>query len=258
MKDFYIFVESVYYIEEQLSSELGQEDIARHCGCSLSALQKMWKYCTGRGVMEYVRRRRLTLSAREIAQGAAVLDTAVKYGYSSNEAFTRAFRSFWGITPSEFAKSRSFTGLYPCLDLNKQDGGIFMRVHFELTELFEQLRNKEGSYVVCFDIKNLMAINDISRDLGDEVIRKAAERIDNALADGMFAFRIGGDEFAVVTGLTDIEAARHFMDTVTAGNSDTATVGANTAPVYLHSGIMLYEGPDGDFHEKFENSVVRK
>ena len=258
VRDFYIFAESLCYIEEMLCEELDQAEIARHCGCSVSALQKTWKYCTKLGVMQYVRRRRLTLAAREISQGAPVLDTAVKYGYGSNEAFTRAFRLFWGISPSDFAKTRSFTGLYPRMHLNEPNGGIMMRVRFDLTELYEQLQNRTGTYIVCFDIRNLMVINEKSRELGDEVIRSSAERIDRALKDGMFAFRVGGDEFAVVTGCTDIADARAFEQSVTAQNTDTVTLNGMTAPVYLHSGIMQYNGACTDFYEDFEHSVVRE
>ena len=257
MKDFYIFTESLCYIEERLNEALTQEDIAQHCGCSVSALQKTWKYCTRLGVMQYVRRRRLTRAARDIAEGASVLDTAVKYNYGSNEAFTRAFRGFWGILPSEFAKSRSFTGLYPRMEINHMNGGLFMRVRFDLTELFDRLQDKKGTYVVCFDIRNLMGINAVSRALGDEVIRAAAARIDSRLQEGMFAFRIGGDEFAVVTGFTDIAAARRFEESVTAGNSETVSAEGESAPVYLHSGIRRWEGSSGDFFEDFQQTIVR-
>lgn len=109
MKDFYIFACSLEYIENNLSGGITQEDIAAHCCCSLSALQKIWKYCTHGGIMTYVKKRRITLAAADLRRGEQVLDTAVKYGYGSNEAFTRAFRSVWGVNPSEFARSRSFT-----------------------------------------------------------------------------------------------------------------------------------------------------
>lgn len=41
MKDFYIFACSLEYIENNLSGGITQEDIAAHCCCSLSALQKI-------------------------------------------------------------------------------------------------------------------------------------------------------------------------------------------------------------------------
>ncbi len=101
LKDFYIFARSLEYIEQNLCTEITQDDIAAHCCCCVSALQKMWKYCTHIGVMNYVKKRRLTLAARDIVAGANIFDTAVKYCYGSNEAF----HSLWGVNPSEFAKT---------------------------------------------------------------------------------------------------------------------------------------------------------
>ena len=42
-----------------------------------------------------------------------VLDVALEFGYGSNESFTRAFKSVWNCTPSEFRKKRSFSELFP-------------------------------------------------------------------------------------------------------------------------------------------------
>jgi AraC family transcriptional regulator len=259
MKDFYIFAESLGYIETRLHAEYAepptQEEIARHCGCSVSALQEMWRYCTQQGVMHYIRRRCLTLAARELTAGVSVLDTAVRFGYGSGEAFARAFAALWGIPPSEFAGSRSFTEMYPPII---DQGGIIMRVKFDLTALYEKLADQTGTYIVCFDIRNLMVMNETqSRALGDAVIRACVERIDRALSGDMFAFRIGGDEFAVVTGFREITEAEAFERKVTAENDQTVTLDGETAQVYLHSGIMRWEGSSGDFFEDFQQTIVR-
>ena len=255
MKDFEIFAGSLAYIEEHLGEEIRQEDIAAHCCCSVSALQKMWNYCTHGGVMRYIKRRRLTLAARELAGGAGVLATAVKYGYGSNEAFSRAFRTAWGVLPSEFAEKRSFTGLYPRLDKDIQ-GGIFMKVKFDLTELYDRLSDKQGTYIVCFDIKNLMVINDMSRELGDEVIKNCIKRIDAALGEDMFAFRVGGDEFVAVTCSSDLAVAEAVRDKVASGNDTVVSVGEHSAKAYLHSGITLWGGTR-DIYERFDEVVQR-
>lgn len=257
MKDLYIFVSALEYIEAHLGDKITQEDIAAHSCCSLSALQKTWKYCTHTGVMTYIKRRRLTLAARELMAGAGVLDTAVKYGYGSNEAFTRAFRSLWGVNPSEFVKTRSFTDIYPKMNKHYMDGGIDMRIKFDLTELYDRLTDKKDTYIVCFDIKNLDYINkQLSRELGDEVIKACVRRIDKALGKDMFVFRVGGDEFAAVTGYTDIADAERFRAEVTAGNDEEVSIGGKTAKAYLHSGIILYNG-SGDLYDEFEKSIVR-
>ena len=55
---------------------------------------------TGIPFSEYVRRRRMTAAAMELAEGARVVDTALRYGYESPTAFNRAFRSVHGLPPS--------------------------------------------------------------------------------------------------------------------------------------------------------------
>ncbi len=261
MKDFCIFVKSIEYAEQNLCSDITQEDIAGHCCCSVSALQKMWKYCSRHGIMGYIKKRRLVLAAHDLINGAGILDTAMKYGYGSNEAFTRAFRGLYGVNPSEFSRTRRFTDIYPRFDEKYMTGGNFMGRKFDLTELYEKLIDKKDTYIACFDVKSLMWINDnLGRNLGDAVIQACISRIDSALDGDMFAFRIGGDEFAVVTGFTDIEQAKAFESKVTAENDMTVEIGGVSAPVFLHSGLMLYSDHEQseDFHEIFEKSLIRK
>jgi AraC family transcriptional regulator len=60
---------------------------------------------TGHSVMRYVRGRRLTESAWSLASGARdILAVALDAGYGSHEAFTRAFREQFGVTPEAVRK----------------------------------------------------------------------------------------------------------------------------------------------------------
>jgi len=55
---------------------------------------------TGTLVMRYVRGRRSSEAARALANGAPdILTVALDAGYGSHEAFTRAFRDQFGLTP---------------------------------------------------------------------------------------------------------------------------------------------------------------
>ena len=50
--------------------------------------------------MRYVRGRRLTEAAKALSNGAPdILSVALDAGYGSHEAFTRAFRDEFGVTP---------------------------------------------------------------------------------------------------------------------------------------------------------------
>lgn len=95
------------YIEENLVDDINLNEAARIACCSEYHFSRMFSYLSGIALSEYIRRRRLTLAAFELQTGnLRVVDVAVKYGYSSADAFSRAFQSLHGILPSA-AKSHA-------------------------------------------------------------------------------------------------------------------------------------------------------
>lgn len=76
------------YIDTHLSDEIDLNEIAKIAFCSSYHFQRMFSFVTNVTLAEYIRRRRLTLAAFELQQGKTkVIDTALKYGYESPEAF---------------------------------------------------------------------------------------------------------------------------------------------------------------------------
>ena len=93
------------YIEEHLLEELHMPMLARVACTSESDLQKTFFALTGISIVEYVRRRRLSLAGYDLQKGElSVLETALKYGYTSPDSFTRAFRQLHGIAPAAAKK----------------------------------------------------------------------------------------------------------------------------------------------------------
>ena len=88
------------YVEENLTKEITLTGAARRAACSAYHFQRMFPYMTGISFSEYVRRRRMTAAAMDLAEGARVIDTAARYGYDSPTAFNRAFQSVHGLPPS--------------------------------------------------------------------------------------------------------------------------------------------------------------
>ena len=96
---------TIDYIEEHLLEELHLPMIAAATGNLESDLQKTFYALTGISIVEYIRRRRLSLAGYELQKGErSVLEVALKYGYTSPDSFTRAFRQMHGITPSAVKK----------------------------------------------------------------------------------------------------------------------------------------------------------
>jgi len=94
--------DALRYIEENLADEIDFKEVARIAFCSEYHLKRMFSFLAGVTLSEYIRRRRLTLAAFELKNSdIRVIDAAIKYGYSSPDAFSRAFQSLHGVTPSE-------------------------------------------------------------------------------------------------------------------------------------------------------------
>lgn len=110
----------------------------------------------------------------------------------------------------------------------------------DVSELYDVLCEKRGSYVLCFDIAGLMSINEISREAGDRAILECLRRIDEAAQDGMLLFRVGGDEFALVTGLGDAQAVKALGERILARNGACIRVGTRELPVSMWAGMTRF------------------
>jgi AraC family transcriptional regulator len=124
------------YIEDHLDEEIDLVEVARRACCSQYQFVRTFTFLAGISVSEYVRRRRMTLAAAELRQGRArVLDVAVKYGYSSSDAFARAFAAVHGVMPSQSRTAQ--LNAYPRLSFQLTvQGGEKMQYRMESKEAF--------------------------------------------------------------------------------------------------------------------------
>ena len=91
---------ALWYIESHLAGPLTLDEIAAVGGVSRFHMVRAFAAVTGLSVMRYVRARRLSKAARALAAGAPdILNLALEADYGSHEAFTRAFRDHFGVTP---------------------------------------------------------------------------------------------------------------------------------------------------------------
>jgi AraC family transcriptional regulator len=101
----------------QIETNLAQEDIsleilADACSVSRFHMCRAFRQAAGMSIMAYVRGRRLSVAAQAIGSGDdTLLSIALKAGYGSHEAFTRAFSSCFGVLPSTVRKARSIGNL---------------------------------------------------------------------------------------------------------------------------------------------------
>jgi len=106
--------DAIQYIETNLINEINLKEAARRAYCSEYHFKRMFSSLAGISLADYIRRRRLTLAAFElITTDKRVIDIALKYGYSSADAFSRAFQQLHGITPSEAKVNGRSLKAYP-------------------------------------------------------------------------------------------------------------------------------------------------
>lgn len=103
------------YIEENLTGRIDVAEVARRAICSEYHLQRMFPYMTGMTLLEYIRRRRMSLAALDLASGDKVIDVALRYGYGSPTSFARAFREVHGVTPSDAQRGTARLRQHPRL-----------------------------------------------------------------------------------------------------------------------------------------------
>jgi len=102
------------YIEAHLTEELDYSKLAQLAYCSEYHFKRMFSFLSGISLSEYIRRRKLTLAALDLKdRELRILDVAVKYGYTSADAFSRAFQSLHGILPSEARQEGRLLKAYP-------------------------------------------------------------------------------------------------------------------------------------------------
>lgn len=99
--------EAIQYIEYRLKQPLHASEVAKSVHLSYYHFHRVFQVMTGETPGNYIRKRRLTEAALELLSSRRpILDIAVEYQFESQEAFGRAFKKLFGISPSKF-RSRS-------------------------------------------------------------------------------------------------------------------------------------------------------
>ncbi len=109
---------SIKYIENNLGEKISLEDLAKQTFLSKYHYHRVFHAIVGETVMEYVRKRRLTEASKELIESnTKIVDIALKYQFSSQEAFSRAFKRMFKVSPGEFRRSKVKVLTYKHIEL---------------------------------------------------------------------------------------------------------------------------------------------
>ncbi len=99
------------FIEDNLSGTIDVEIIAKHMCMSRAALYKKLKSIIDIGAMEYVTKIRMRAAAQQlISSMRPIAEIAVDCGYNDNQYFSKAFKQFFGVSPSQYRKDGGVRG----------------------------------------------------------------------------------------------------------------------------------------------------
>ena len=241
MQNIELLVLALEYIEVHLCDEIKTEDVAAFCFCSKSTLEKLFRGVHDISVHEYIVRRRMMLAAKKLSKEPklSILDVALEYGYSTHESFARAFEQVWNCKPSEFRNAK-FTELFPRLNVPpaKGDNYIMQRRHVDISELYDLFQERKDCYFVVCDIKHMISINEISRKAGDLAILEQMRRMTAASEEADIVFRIGGDEFCILTASDESAYANQIAERIQSMNRQTFSYEDREIPLILHVAVV--------------------
>ena len=113
---------AILFIEDNLKENIKVEDVASQAGYSYYHFHRIFEALVGETVGNYLRSRRLTRAANDLLYSENnILDIALGYQFESQEAFNRAFKKVFKVTPGTYRKNRTevFFGGKKQLDIGK-------------------------------------------------------------------------------------------------------------------------------------------
>lgn len=92
------------YIEKNIKNELSPELIANECGYSTFHFSRVFNINKGITLIEYVKKRRLSLAAEDLFDDKKIIDIALEYGFQTHNGFSKAFKKEFGFSPTQYLK----------------------------------------------------------------------------------------------------------------------------------------------------------
>ncbi|MFD3376481.1 MULTISPECIES: GyrI-like domain-containing protein, partial [unclassified Streptomyces] len=185
--------QAMEHIECHLDERIEVSELARIAVTSEYHFRRLFSALAGIPLSEYIRRRRLTIAGAEVLAGErTLLEIAVRYGYSSGEAFARAFRTMHGIGPGEARRAGASLQSQPRMSFRLVvEGSSSMRYRVVEKEEFRVVGRKARVPLVHEGMNP--AIADFIRGIGQETIQRI-ERLSDQQPEGIISVSDNLDE----------------------------------------------------------------
>ena len=102
------------YIQQNLDRDLSLKELAGKSYFSEYHFHRIFRAVVGEPLKEHIRRLRLERAASDLKHtNNSIINIAFDAGYQTHEAFTRAFRAFFGCSPSGFRSGNCMNVQHP-------------------------------------------------------------------------------------------------------------------------------------------------
>jgi len=116
---------ALWVMESRFGGDVSLDELSQAAGISRYHFAHVFAMTTGQSAMRYMRGRRLSEAARALSSGCPnILTVALDFGYSSHEAFTRAFRDQFGLTPETVRAQHNLDNVNLVEAIKMDDGPI--------------------------------------------------------------------------------------------------------------------------------------
>nr|WP_321227714.1 AraC family transcriptional regulator [uncultured Psychroserpens sp.] len=119
-----------HYIEQHLESDLSLDDVSKIAHYSPFHFHRIFKAFTNETLNQYIVRKRVEKASAVLLRkkDVTISELSLQFGFTSNSSFTRAFKNFYGVSPSDFR--RKSKGTYSKIRQTKSKIGQ-ASTHFE-------------------------------------------------------------------------------------------------------------------------------
>lgn len=134
--------EMIDWIEDNLKEHFSLDRLSGHMGYSPYYCSFKFHQLTGISIRRYLLLRRLYVSTNDLENNRRILDIAFEYDYSSQEAYSRAFKSIFGISPGEYQNNQMPIQSFPKLTIKVEGKEIRMDLSRKIE--VQQLQNEQA------------------------------------------------------------------------------------------------------------------
>lgn len=101
------FERAIIYMESHLNEQITVHEVAKASGYSYYHFTRIFQSVLGESIGNYIQKRRLSAAAQKLLYSdSKIIDIAMESGFDSPEAFSRAFKAVYQMSPTVYRRNR--------------------------------------------------------------------------------------------------------------------------------------------------------